>query len=161
MAPLSGEYFYAPIKMQQTGFQISPVLDVTLIDLTSINWMILIGSTSMLVSTCTLANSIYTVPSSVYIQVGYVNTIRLVIEDIYGNEFSSNSVIFYMEMTPTGQSTQIFISKYNDLQLSYEFYVTPTFAADTKFKIYESQTLSQIKCSPLLLTVIPGKYFYD
>ena len=158
MLPIEGENFYAPIKLQQTGFQINPILDVSLIDLASINWLVLLNSMSMLIDSCTLSSSVYTISSSVYMQVGFVNTIRLEIKDIFGNEFDSNTVTFYMEMTPTGQSTQIFISQYNDLTLSYEFYATPTLAATTKFKIYESQTLSQIHCSPLYMTIIPGIY---
>lgn len=125
--------------------------------MTTINWIIVAENTFTL-SSCTFDSKYYIPSSNIALKVGIINTIRLVIKDIYGNEFSSNSVIFYLEFTPIGQSTTIHICTYNELTRSFEFYLSPTLAAPTLIKIYETQSVTQIKCSTLKINVLPGAY---
>lgn len=142
-----GDSVFAPQQLQSSTFKIDVQLNILLIEFSSSN-IIFVAH-----------NDPNTKLDTTVIQVGLVNTIRLEIKDIYGNVFKSGSdVTFYMDVTPEGYDTEIYTSAFNYTSGYYEFYINPTLALPTVFKIYEILTLQELNGSPVTIDVLAGLY---
>jgi hypothetical protein len=145
---MEGDVIYAPQKMKESSFLIDPFLDASLIEFSSSEILYLshIDPNTLL--------------STTEIQVGVINTIQLIIRDVFGNEFTeSNDISFNLAITPFSiGATTIYASQFNPSTKRYEFYYTPTKSGSTYFEIYEVNSLQQISGSPATKIVIAGKY---
>lgn len=144
---LEGNMIYGTVPMPDSSFQVKPFLDSTLIQF---------SSSEIIYTSHIDPNTGATITD---LQVGLINTVQLVIKDIYGNEFSQgNNVTFIFRMTPQGGASLNYTSIFNTNTLRYEFYVIPVKSGVTLVEIFEISTAQQLSGSPVNKTVIAGKY---
>ena len=144
---LEGSNIHGTAVMADSSFQIRPFLDATLIEF---------SSSEIIYTSHTDPNTGNVITD---FQVGLINTVQLIVRDIYGNEFTEgHDVTFQLNFTPDGGATTNYTSTFNPLTSKYEFYVVPTVSGLTHMEIYEIHTSQHVSGSPDTHTVLAGKY---